>query len=346
MKVDLTDTLPKNHYRGEVELEIRDRNGNVVNRVRENNIIKIFAKEIIAHRLAYSKVWDPDAATGSGAWVAHDIDIDELAPKYFVFGASFDEDGVALDSVDSRFYTPDSVTGGNIPITLGVGADRNGGLINAIPIAEPNRPLKRVERVYWESSYQPAGTPLLQDDVRAINNVIVYETILLLDEYNGLDTSASNYYSITEVALVGGKELDSVGACECDPRDLFLEASSSGDALLCNASGTATISIDSSESEVDLVKEGDQIKIVAAGGTGNSDTLDQVTPYYLVVSKALGGRDITLDRVPVDSNNEPITGDVGILRDGFKIFSHRVLKNPIRKNDAFSIVCRWRIIIN
>lgn len=346
MKVNLIDEIRKS-YQGEVEIEVRDANGNVCRRIRENNIVKIFAKEILAHRLAYSKVWDPDASTGGGAWVTHNVDIEEFAPKYIVLGASFDEEGLPIDGLDTRFYDLDTVTGKSIPVTLGVGADRDGGLINAIPISEPGRPLKKIERVYWEPSYQPAGTPLLQDDVRAINNVIVFETTLRLEEYNGLGTTSSDYFNITEVALVGAKELDGVGACECDPRKIFLEATTSGDALLCNASGAATISIDSSESQVDLIKEGDQVKIVPVGSTANAEgTLDQICPYYLVIGKAVGGRDITLDRTPVDSNNEPLVGDVGVLRDGFKMFSHRILKSPFRKSESYEICIRWRIIIN
>lgn len=334
-------------YKGELEFLVRDRNGNVLNHFREQNIIKIFAKEILSHRLAPPNVWDPNADSGSGDWVAHSIDIDEFAPKYIVFGASFDDDGNPLDQADTRFYTPDTVTGGYIPITLGVGAEYDGGLINAVPISEPDRPLKRVERFFFESSYQPSGTPLLQDDVRAINNVIVFETTLLKEEYNGIGGSGSDAMTITEVALVGASEVGTIGACECDPRSLFLLGDGSDVALLASAPGTATVSLDPSVTDVDLIKEGDQVKIVAAGVTaGSDDTLDQVSPYYLVVSKALGGRDITLDRVPVDSDNVPITGEIGVLRDGFRIFSHRVLRNPVRKNDAIEIVVRWRIILN
>jgi hypothetical protein len=43
---------------------------------------------------------------------------------------------------------------------------------------------------------------------------------------------------------------------------VFLTGTSdNNDALLANAGGAATISIDSSESEVDMIKEGDQIII-------------------------------------------------------------------------------------
>ena len=74
--------------------------------------------------------------------------------------------------------------------------------------------------------------------------------------------------------------------------------------------------------------------------------LNQLNPYYLVISKAVGGRDITLDRVPVDVDNAPIAGDIGVLRDGFRIFSHRILKTPVKKSEDFEITVRWRIIMN
>jgi hypothetical protein len=34
------------------------------------------------------------------------------------------------------------------------------------------------------------------------------------------------------------------------------------------------------------------------------------------------------------------------LRDGFRIFSHRVLATPIKKSSDFEIVVRWRIQCN
>lgn len=333
-------------YQGEIEIEIRDRLGNTISKTREPNLIKIFAKEILSHRIAYSKVWDPTAGSGTGAWVTHSIDLDEFAAKYIVFGASFDTDGNPLDTADTRFYTLDSVSNSYVPISLGTGAEYDGGLINAIPISEPLRPLKRIERIYFESSYQPAGTPLLQADVRALNNVVVLETTLQKEEYNGLGITTHDFFTLTEVALVGAEELDSVGACECDPRDIFLKGES-GTALLASANGTATINLDPSVTSIDLIKEGDQIKIVAADSTAAADlTLDQVSPYYLVTSKALGGRDITLDRTPVDSDGTALSGDIGVLRDGFRIFSHRILKSPVKKSEDFEIVVRWRIVMN
>jgi hypothetical protein len=335
-------------YQGEIEFEIRDRNGRVLETIRQSNIIKIFAKEILAHSLAHDRVWDPNANSGDGGWVTHSIDLDEFAAKYIVFGASFDEDGNPLDVADERFYIEDQISGGFVPISLGVGAEYDGGLVNAIPIAEPTRPIKRVERVYFESSYQPSGTPLLQADVRAINNIVVLETTLLKSEYNGLGITTNDFFTLTEVALVGASEVDSVGACECDPRDIFLTGDSvDGSALLANASGTTTISLDPSVTDVDLISEGDQIKLVQSGTTSAEDSvLDQLNPYYLVISKAVGGRDIVLDRVPVDADNVVISGEVGVLRDGFKIFSHRILKTPVKKSEDFEIVVRWRIIMN
>ncbi len=347
MLITLPESVNYRTYRGEVEFEIRDLNGRTLSLQREPNLIKIQAKEILSHRLPHDRVWDPNASGGAGAWVAHTIDLDEFAAKYIVFGASFDSDGNPLDTADTRFYVNDTVTGGFIPITLGVGAEYDGGLINAVPISEPTRPLKKVERIFFESSYQPAGTPLLEADVRAMNNIVVLETTLRKAEYNGLGLTASDFFTITEVALVGAAERDSVGACECDPRDIFLTGSADGDPFVASTSGGATISLDSSETEVNAINEGDQIKIVAVDSTAADDLiLGQVNPYYLIVSKAAGGRDMVLDRTPVDSSNTALTGNVGVFRDGFRVFSHRILKSPVKKSEDFEIVTRWRIIMN
>jgi hypothetical protein len=334
-------------YNGEIEFIIKDRHGRVIDHIRQPNIVKIFAKEILSHRIPYSKVWDPNADGGAGDWVTHNIDIDEFAVKYIAFGASFDDDGNPLDTADTRFYQPDQITGGFIPITLGTGAEYDGGLINPVPIAEPSRPLKRIERIFYEQSYQPSGTPLLQDDVRAMNNIVVLETTLLKEEYNGLGVTANDFFTLTEVALVGAAETGSVGDCECAPRDIFLTGDTDSEAYLASATGTTTISLDPSVVDVDGIKEGDQIKIVAVDSTASEDLiLNQLNPYYLVITKAVGGRDITLDRTPVDIDNVALTGDIGVLRDGFKIFSHRVLKSPVKKSEDFEIVVRWRIILN
>lgn len=331
-----------NKYNGEVEIIVKDLNGKIIWQHREANIVKIFAKEIISHRLPYDKVWDPTAGSGAGAWVSSGIDIEEFALKYIVFGASFDANGVPLDVADERYYNLDTVSGGYIPITLYSGADFDGGLINAIPISEPDRPLKRIERVYFEPSYQPAGTPLLQDDVRAINNVLVVETTLTKEEYNGFGTTSSTYFTLTEVALVGAAEVNSVGQCECDPRTYFLTGEN-GLPLAASANGTQTINLSMSVVDPDLIKEGDQIKIVAAGSTDPDDTLNQLNPYYLVLDKSVGGRDVTLDRIPVDVEGQPITGSIAVYRDGFRIFSHRILRVPIKKSEDYVLTVRWRI---
>ena len=351
MELLLSEDYPVSpgHAKGVLEFIIKDRNGRIIDRRVEENIIKIFAKEMLSHQLPSSEIWDPNAGTGSGAWVASNLDLtEEFAARYILFGASFDANGVPLDTDDDRFYTQDTVTNTVIPIKLGPGAEFSGGLINAINLAEPDRPLKRVEKIDFEASFQPAGTPFLEADVRAINNILILETTLELDEYNGFGLSGSDFFTITEVALAGGKRFDLLGACECTPRELFLEESSDGDALLASITASAdVISLDISESEVDLIKEGDQIKIVAAGGSAASnDELDQLNPFYLVVAKQPGGRDIQLDRVPVDSNNDPLSGSIGVLRDTLRIFSHRILSAPLKKSDVFEIIVRWRIIFS
>jgi hypothetical protein len=335
-------------YRGEVELIVRDRAGRVIQHTIEKNIVKIFAKELLSHSLAPREVWDPTANSGAGDWVDCEIpNLDDFVPRYFLFGAAFDSNNVPLTS-DPRFYAYNSLSGTTVPVPLGVGAEFSGGLINAIPISEPTRPLKRVERIYFEPSYQPAGTPQLQDDVRAMNNVLVFETVLRKDEYNGFGVTSSDYFTITEIALVGGKQLGLSGACECDPKTLFLEGHGDTESLLARATGSPTITLDSSEYDYrNLIKEGDQIKIVEAGATdATEEVLDQVSPYYLVITKAEGGSDITLDRTPATADGTPITGTIGVFRDTLRIFSHRILEAPPQKSLAYEITCRWRIIMS
>jgi hypothetical protein len=343
------DRLPDGFARGEVEIIIKDRQGRLYTKQVEHNIVKIFSKEILAHRMPFSKVWDPTAGTGSGAWVPSGIDpLEEFAPKYILLGASFDANHIALDANDPRYYTQDPVTGQFVPNLLGPGAEFQGELINAIPLAEPFRPIKRIEKIDFIPTYQPSGTPLLQADVRAMNNIVTLETVLTLSEYNGFGASDGDFFTITEVALAAGKEIDISNACNATPRDCFLDGrTSDGKALLVHASGTDVISIDPSETDVDLIKAGDQIKLVSAGGSVDAlDTLNQTNPFYLVMAKAPGGRDITLDRPPVDSSNVPLVGTFGVFRDTLRIFSHRILSSPVKKSNNFEITIRWKIIFN
>lgn len=350
-------------YRGELEFEIRDVHGRTLQKIRQPNIVKIFAKEILSHRLCYSKVWDPTGGTGSGEWLTHSIDIDELAAKYICFGASFDTNGTPLDQADPRYYTYDTITGAYVPVSLNSSTDnpsindpqvqlqRNGSLINPIPVSEPSRPLKRIERIYFQPSYQPAGSPLLEPGVRAINNIVVFETTLEKDEYNGFGTTASDYFTLTEVSLVGAAEIGSIGNCNCDPRHLFLTGDVSGGPIKTIFNDSATLTIDPSVLDPDIIKEGDQIQLQSFDtDKSNPDFLGQLNPFYLVVNKQPGGRDVTLDRTPTNGNGTvimPGTGNVvGMYRDGFRMFSQRILTTPIKKSSDFVIIVRWSIILN
>jgi hypothetical protein len=327
---------------GVIEFIIHDKHGNIVARWEEPNIVKIFGKEMLAHRLPSKEIWDPQASSGAGAWVEHEIDpTEEFAARYILLGASFDEEGKPVDE-DPRYYTKDPATGSLIPIRLGPGAEFNGSLINAIPISEPGRPLKRIEEITFVPTYQPAGIPLLQDDVRAMNNVVKLQTTIKLDEYNGFGLTDSDFFVLTEIALAGGKKFDNIGTCECDPRKLFLDTP-----VPCIAGGGDVVSINPSFTGVDDVKEGDQIKVTSPEDTaGNTTDLDQVSPFYLILQKVLGGRDLVLDRTPVTSGNVPITGPVLVHRDTLRIFSHRILRVPIKKSADFEITCIWSIIFN
>jgi hypothetical protein len=355
-------SLPENYKNasGEVQIIIKDRHGRVVEHRRHKNLIKIFAKEMLAHCLPHTKVWDPNANTGAGGWVANPVVKDDFSAKYILLGASYDDNTLLpLNTADTRYYSYDPVVGGYVPNRPNVGADNGGDLIHPIPIAEPNRPLKRIENVSFQASYQPADSPLLDGSVRALNNVAVFETTLKTSEYNGFGSSSADFFTITEVALAGGKELGSVGACDCPPQFLFLEGvGAAHDAsILAIANGGATISIDGSVANIDVnrIVEGDQLMIVKAGGAAavsgsalddNYDTMGQVNPYYLVTSKAVGGRDITLDRTPTDAQGNPLTGNIGIYRSTLRLFSQRILDVPFKKDSSFEITIKWLIFFN
>ena len=357
MIIKQTESIEPKQYRGIIEFEMRDRQGRLIRRWSEPNIVKIFAKEILSHRLPHAKVWDPNAGTGSGAWVAADVDpTGEFAAKYILLGASFDADGTPLDTNDTRFYVPDPVTGSPTPIRLDVGAENEGDLINPIPLSDPSRPLKKVENIGFESSYQPSSVPLLQSDVRAMNNIVLLETTLRTDEYNGFgigssggSTPGSDYFTITEVALAGGIEIDFLPKCEVHPKDLFLQGHGgllAAESIAAMATGTDTITI-TDIADAGVIKEGDQVKIIAAGGSadeGSAGELGQVSPFYLVLSKQPSGSDIQLDRVPVNSSNVPITGSIGIFRSTLRLFSHRILSTPVKKSSDLELLIRWRII--
>ena len=350
MRFTLDEKL-KGEMKGEIEIEVRDRNGRVTHRHREPNLIKIFAKEMLSHRLPYSNVWDPTGGSGSGAWVPSGIDVDEeFAAKYILFGASYDlSSGAPLDNADPSYYTQDPVTGGMVPLPVNVGADNYGDLIKPVRISEPDRPLKKIESISFEPSYQPADSPLLSEDVRAINNVLVLETTLRLSEYNGYGTTSSDYFTIAEVALAGGRPLDTnIGACDCEPQYLFLQGvdDHNDQQIIATANGTSTVSIDPTVAadDVNKIREGDQVFLVAREvGTETYDLMGQLNPYYLVVSKTVGGRDVVLDRTPVDTGGTAITGPIGMYRSTLRIFSARILSVPFKKSSDFEIRCVWRI---
>jgi hypothetical protein len=336
-------------YRGEIQIEVRDRKGQLVNSYTDHNLVKVFAKEILAHCMAPRQIWDPNANTGVGGYVDSGVS-DDYFPKYIIFGASYDDTtGQPLDVQDTRYYLKNLTSNSYVPVKPDVGADNGGDLIHPVPISEPDRPLKRIETISFVPSYQPTDSPLLSGDVRAINNVLVLETVLRLNEYNGFDNTNADFFTICEVALAGGKQLDNSGVCNCPPKQLFLEGV--GDAnnapITCITSGTATISIESNVSTGDaaLINAGDQILITQLEGTGTEpyNTLNQVQPYYLVTAKSIGGRDLTLDRVPVDANNNPLTGNVGVFRSSLRIFSQRVLTVPFKKSSDYEISIKWII---
>jgi hypothetical protein len=329
---------------GFVHITIRNiETGEVIRDTIEKNIIKIFAKEVFSHSIIPARIWDPIA----DQWVNHSVDVDMFKVRYITFGASFDENNEQISGIDSRYYTPNTITGGIDPIRLGAGATYDGDLINPIPISDAGRPLKKIEKIYFSPSYQPAGNPLVYGDVRAINNVVVFQTTLRPDEYNSLTGTTGDSLTITESQLVAAPEIINTGACECPPRQLFLEGDGGDVAFEAVASGAQTISLSTDVVNVNSIREGDQIKIVAEGSEiTDSDTLVQINPYYLVVNKQHGGRDITLDRTPVTADGSPITGPIGVLRDSYRVFSHRILSAPFKKSATFEVDIKWMITLS
>ncbi len=415
--------------RGEIEILTKDVNGNVISSFRQPNLIKASAKEILA-KMVTNRIWN------GVQWEDNDTN-EEFELKYFLFGASFDENYAALGSSDPRFYTVNQLTNAITPIQLSPGGDY---LINPIPLRESeNLPLKRIESMTWEASYQPSDTPYLNSDVRPMNNVLVLGTTIKPFEYNGLDSNG--YFTITEIALASGKEIDSDAASEltgssrtiaqCLPEHVFLEGvgESSINQVIGSISGN-TFSIDPSVADPDSIKIGDKVLIVQRSinaeitapssgnvisilpadaanllsyiggsvpvdgapaavdvggalnlikitaintGTGevtfvkqttlgqdelgglavsisdsifveNYNLLDQTNPWYLVMSKQVGGRDVVLDRTPKDSDNVEVSGPAGIYRSTNRLFAHRILNAPVTKSSVYELEIKWRII--
>jgi hypothetical protein len=187
--------------------------------------------------------------------------------------------------------------------------------------------------------------------------MVQLETVLRINEYNGFGVTDNDIFTITEVALAGGHKFDTVGSCNLTPSDLFLigvppsTGSTAGDehvavAVVTNGTNVVTISDSEPTSSLTAFKEGGQIKLVSRGGTqSDHDTLNQVNPYYLV-TEYNGGRDLVLDRVPVDDQNNPLTGDAGVFDASLRLFSHRILSFPVQKSANFEITVRWNIIFN
>ena len=341
---------------GILEFIVKDKNGNIIDHIMEKNIIKIFAKEMLSHRLPSTEIWDTTANGGLGAWVPSEIDLnEEYSARYIIFGASFDENGTPLGTNDTRFYTQDPVTGQFVPVRLDPSADFGGGLINAIPISGVERPLKKVESINYNNTYQPTGNPLIDASVRSINNILVVESTLTTAEYNGFTGIGGDFFTISEVALAGGRKLGNVGQCGLIPSDLFLQGKEpevsgvnfeSAVDIVLNGSNVITINSSEPTVSVELFKKGDQVRIVNNGGTqDNYNTINQINPNYLIVDTS-GGRDLVLDRVPVDQDGTTLIGNVGLFRDTLKIFSHRILNTPVQKSQSFEILCRWTIIFN
>lgn len=333
---------------GEIQLIFRDSKGNIVDRIIHHNIIKIFMKDHIAHTLPYGYKWDPTGGTsGSGDWVANTINNADLYfPKYIILGAAYDTStanyGAPLGTNDTDFYQTDPVSGQKVPITLYSGANYTGGLIKAIPIDTSNNiPLKRIEDVDFDATYQPPGTPYLRDDVRALYNIVSFSTTLQTTEYNGFGGSFTSF-DICELALVSGPAFDStISDCNCDPHNLFLLGHggnydtdlSASPIEITLTSGSSTITLNDA-SDANYIYEGDQIKFVSSHS--------MITEYFMVLSKS--GNQLTLDRVPKDDSNVNIpSGTYHIWVDRFRILAHSILPQPFSKTSALQVDITWKI---
>lgn len=351
MKKSVSSAYTNDNVFGKLEIIIKDKNGNVIDRRIDHNIIKIFMKDHIPHTLAYPYVWDPTGGTGEGDWVANVLNHADLYhPKYIILGAAFDTSpssyGSPLSTNDADYYETDPISGQKSPKTLYSGAEYGGGLIKPIPIkVSDGRPLKRIESATTElATYQPPGTPYLRNDVRALFNVLKLQTTLEIDEYNGF-SDTYNYFDICEVALVSGPAFGaSVSDCDCDPEQLFLlgdgcvyndGGATTVDAMEVTLTAGSTILTLSNADNADCIYPGDQIKLIAPGYT-------QTTQHYLVYSKS--GNQLTLDRVPKDDQNVNLpSGTYTMWVDRHRILCHRILESPFSKTSALEVTIIWNI---
>ena len=331
---------------GEIELLFKNKHGQIVDKKVFHNIIKIYMKDHIAHTLPYPYVWDPTGGTGSGDWVTNDVNRDLFFPKYIIIGAAYDTStanyGAPLNTNDTDYYKTDPISGQKVPITLYSG-DTYNGLIKAIPINVSNNiPLKRIENISFDATYQPPGTPYLRSDVRAMYNIVSFKTTLTTSEYNGFGGSYTSF-DICELALVSGPAFDSsVSDCDCDPHTLFMmgdggnydtgaSAVSPIDISIVEGSNIITLA---NASNANYIYEGDQIKLIS--------THSMISEYYLVMNKS--GATLTLDRVPKDDTNTNLpSGNYTMWVDRFRMLAHSILPQPFSKTSALEVDITWKI---
>ena len=306
----------KNVMSGKLTCKVRNVLTGETSVFHEDNIIKASAKEIMAMSLAPQRVWDPNAQE----WVAN-TSIDDLSVRYMWFGT-------AADSV------------------LETGFNYNGSLKEAIPISVSNTPLKRIEAVHLLNSYQPAGNAYNYDDVRPVLNEIVFETVMKADEYNEMPDTAGSDVILAEAGLVAAAEIELEDECNCTPDILFTGSENDGTAIPVTLTGSELISINPSSSKHTTIKAGDCIKIVASGNlkTDEHDIVDQHNAYYMVVSKLEDGRDLLLDRTPRNSDNEALTGSLGIYRVGHRMICYKKIP-PFKKSYPLEITFSWSFLV-
>lgn len=313
-KINIRDLSGK-MAEGRLTMRIRNTITGEESTISDNNIIKVAAKEVMAINLAPPRVWDPNEQE----WVDNSLS-DDMSVRYMWFGTG------STSMLSSSF-------------------NYDGSLQEPILISTLT-PLKRIESVYLNNSYQPSGNPYNHDDVRAILNEIVFETVMKADEYNELPDTSGSDVILAEAGLVAARELPVDDDCGCAPDILFLGTENDGTAIPITFSGSEVVTINVSSSKHTTIKAGDQIKIVASGTlkTDMHDVIEQHNPYYTVVEKLTNGRDLLLDRIPRNADNDILTGSAGIFRVGHRLICYK--KIPVfRKSFPLEITFSWAFLI-
>lgn len=332
--IHILDRHPTTNTHGTIQIITKNKHGQTIKTHTQTNTLKTHLKETLTHQIQPNNLWNPNANNGTGAWQPNTTKLDRTTPRYIILGASYDTNGNPIQN-DPRYYTTNNQNQ-TTPIKITPGNTHPNLLINPIPINTPNRPLKKIQNIYLTNTYQPAGTPTLQTDTQALNTTITFETTLQTEEYNGITGIGQDHFTITEIGIATGPEEYTTNpteaVCEKLPHELFQNTYN------VNLTGTATVVIDTT-TDTTTLHQGDQVQITDPTGT------TQLNNYYLIIHKTPGGHDITLDRIPTDTNGNPITGATTLIQNNMQIIAHRILTYPQTKNINTELTIRWSLHI-